>query len=104
LITCKTVTSAGTVRHRKVRVKRVKCTGRLVSGPVKFTTNATRNQATLSRRGCVYATGTRLTLGVGDSVLVVSESRALPRGRYTLTARGRRGRRWITRREAITLS
>jgi hypothetical protein len=90
-------------RRRKVRVKRIKCTGRLLSGPVKFTSNAASHQATLSRGGRVYDTGAALPLGVGDPVLLLSESSALPGGRYTLTVRGRHGRRWTTRREAITL-
>ncbi len=44
LITCKTVTTTVTEtikgKRRKVRVKRQKCTGKLVSGKVKFTIEA----------------------------------------------------------------
>jgi hypothetical protein len=104
LIACKTVTKrvTRTVRGKrhKVRVKRLKCTGRLVSGTVKFTASVASGRAKLSRGGHLYATGTRLAAEPGDPVLLLSALRALPRGRYTLTVRDRRGQ---TLREPITL-
>lgn len=54
LVTCKTVTKKVGHRLRKVN----KCSGRIVSGTVKFTTTGTVVHATLARRGVVYATGT----------------------------------------------
>jgi Glycine rich protein len=98
LVTCKTVTKKVKGHRRKVQV----CTTRLVSGVVKFTA-ATADRATISRRGIVFATGVRVTTAPGRAQLVLSDSRPLTRGRYTLTIRRRRGRRLLTRRMTIRI-
>jgi hypothetical protein len=53
--------------RRKVR----KCTGRLVSGTIKFTTS--RAHVTVSRGRRVYATGLSLQLGRGVTQLLLSD-------------------------------
>ena len=93
LVSCTTVTK--TVNKR--RVTRQRCTAKLVSGKVTFTT--TPALATLTRAGAVYATGTEhLTR------LVLHTRRAIPPGRYLLILRRRDGRRWTTAREPVTWS
>ncbi len=73
LVTCTTVTV--TVKHK--HVKRKKCTTKLVNGPVDFTTT---RSATLSRHGITFARG-RTRAGT----LVLTATRAIPHGHYTLT-------------------
>jgi hypothetical protein len=82
LVTCKNVTKR--VKHKKV--KRRQCTGKLVSGTLKFTAGAAT--ATLSRAGKVYARGSASADG---RKLELTPSRRLRAGRYTLTLK-RRGR------------
>jgi hypothetical protein len=78
LVTCKTVT----VKKRK----RKKCTTRLVSGPVKFTTSA--KKATLSRAGKLYATGSAARAAHGRLRLQLTPIRKLTAGHYVLKIRG----------------
>ncbi len=75
VITCKTVT----VHHKHVN----RCTGKLVSGPVKFTT-ASVARATLSRQRTTYARGVDL-IGRGRRELLLTTATKLRPGRYTLT-------------------
>jgi uncharacterized protein DUF1573 len=100
LIMCKTVVK--TVHGH--RHKAQKCTGRLVSGTVKFTTSGKLVHATLSRRGRVYALGESVPAAGGDQLLVLNDIRRPGRGSHTLALRSRQGRRWITHRIQITLS
>lgn len=82
LVTCKTVTThVGKGRHRR-KVHHRRCTTRLVSGPVKFTTG-TKARATLSRGHTVYAAGTQR---VGGPVrgFALHARRRLRQGRYRL--------------------
>jgi HYDIN/CFA65/VesB family protein/collagen triple helix repeat protein len=97
LITCTTVIKK--INHRNVQ----KCTGRLVSGTIKFTASPVRVRATLARGRLVYATGADVPMGRGRSQLLLTDLRQLHPGRYTLTVRTRHGRRWTTRRRAITI-
>lgn len=99
LVQCETVT-------KKVKGKKktsVRCTTRLVSGPVKFTTTPAAVEARLSRDGRVVATGTVRTVR-GHVEFASSGSRALPHGRYTLTITRRSGKHTTTTREAITIT
>jgi hypothetical protein len=98
LITCKTVIR--TVKRK--RRKQQKCTGRLVSGTIKFTTAAS-DHATLSRGRVIYARGTSVALGHERSQLLLADLRPLHHGRYTLTLRSRHGQHWSTRRATITI-
>jgi len=91
LVTCKTVTRR--VKHKKV--KRQKCTGKLVSGPVKFT--AGKATATLSRGHRVYARGSASADG---RKLELMPTRRLRAGRYTLTLK-RPGHRAVRRVVAL---
>jgi streptogramin lyase len=86
LIVCQTVTKV--VHHKPRKVK--KCTSRLVSSPVKFTTAVAK--ATLTRGGRTYASGTaRVVHGVVH--LQLAARRGLTRGRrYELTLRYGNGR------------
>jgi hypothetical protein len=95
IVTCKTVKS----KHKKA--KKV-CTTRLVRAPVRFTAAGATEQAALSRRGVIYASGyargTRA--GITERLLAV---RRLTRGCYTLTLTTRRARRTITNRTQVTI-
>jgi virginiamycin B lyase len=108
LITCKTVNRTAIKKingkRRKVRVKRQKCTGTLVSGKVKFTIGGAATHATISRKRTVYATGVRLSNAKRSSQLVVTDLRPLRPGRYTLTLQSRHGRRSMIRRTQITIT
>ncbi len=88
LVTCNTVTVfvKEKVKGKSHRVKRTKqkCTGKLVSGTVKFRTNRAVVKATLSRAGQVYATGTA-RMGKTGTESALELQRKLTRGRYTLT-------------------
>lgn len=103
LITCKTTTKIVKHNGHKVHVKQQKCTGRLVSGTVKFTATGASARASISRGRVIYATGASLPNGHGGSQLVLTELRPLGRGRYTLTLRIRQHRGWITRQVKITI-
>ena len=108
LITCKTVNRTEIKKingkRRKVRVKRQKCTSRLVSGKVKFTIGQRRHprhdfpQAhRLRHRSPPVKRKTKLAT-------VVTELRPLRPGRYTLTLQSRHGRRSMIRRTQITIT
>ena len=100
LVTCKTVTKTAKGHKRKVQ----KCTGKLVSGTVKFTTKGAAGRARISRGRTVFATGAIVSMGDGRSQLMLSARRPLQRGRYTLSVRTRYGRRWITHRSQVTIA
>jgi virginiamycin B lyase len=108
LITCKTATTTVTKKingkRRKVKVKRQKCTGKLVSGKVKFKIRGAAARATISRKRTVYATGVRVSRTKRSSQLVVTDLLPLRRGRYTLTLQSRHGRRSMIRRTQITIT
>jgi VCBS repeat protein/FG-GAP repeat protein len=87
LVTCKTVTKR--VKHKKVKSQ--KCTGKLVSGTLKFKASAAT--AMLSRAGKVYALGSASADG---RTLELVPSRRLRTGRYTLTLK-RPGHRAVRR-------
>jgi hypothetical protein len=84
LVTCTTVTKKVKGRRRQVHT----CTGRLVTGTVKFTLAAGSAHATISRNGTVYATGASVAAGVARSWMVLSDRRPLTHGRYTADAPG----------------
>jgi hypothetical protein len=88
LVTCKQVTV--TVKKkvhgktRKVKVKKQKCTGKLVSGPVKFTLSGKVVHATLSRSNRVIARGTMVADG-GHAQGLFAVSHRVRAGWYVLT-------------------
>jgi hypothetical protein len=91
-------------KRHAVRIKQMKCTGRLVSGTVSFTTTAgTRDQATISRGDVVYAAGASVAIGQGRFVLFLSELQPLHRGSYTLTVRRHRRGGLTIRRATVTI-
>lgn len=96
LVKCKAVVRKVAGKRRTVE----QCTGKLVSGPVKFKTSARR--ATISRGTRHFATG--VTVVGGGTELLVTAERPLRPGRYTLTLRNRHAGRWITTRSPIVLS
>ena len=106
LVTCTTVTSTVIKRvgHKRIKelVRRQKCTARLVSGTVRFTT--TLDQARLSRGRVVYATGSSVGTAAGRTQLLLQALRRLHPGLYTLTLRSRRGRSWTTRRLQVAVT
>ncbi len=80
-----------------------RCTAKLVSGAIKLEVARLTARATLSRRGHVVATGTVRTVD-GHLEFVSSNSRILPRGRYTLTITRKSDRHVTEIREAITIT
>ncbi len=100
LITCKTTTKKIKGRRRNV----LKCTGRLVSGTVKFTTSGASDTATTTRGHTVYASGASIATGDGRRQLLIKPLRPLPPGRYTLTLRHRAHGHWSNRQETITIT
>jgi hypothetical protein len=98
LVTCTTVTKQSKGKKKTAQ----KCTTRLVSGPVSFTTASTAVKATLSRHGHVAATGTVRTVD-GHVEFIASGARVLPRGRYTLSIARRAGGHSTTTRQTITI-
>jgi hypothetical protein len=95
LIKCHTVIKHVKVHGKKRKRKVQKCTGKLVSGPVKFTVTGRAARATLARDGNVYAVGT-MAVGSNGGEAILSPRRHLRAGRYTMTLR--RGRRIVGRR------
>ena len=81
----------------------MRCTGRVVSGTVRFTASAASDRVTISRGRVVYAAGLSVQLGGGQVELLLSPLRAVHEGRYTLTTRTQRGRHIRTRRATITI-
>jgi trimeric autotransporter adhesin len=84
LVSCKTIAKTVGRNGHKHKVKRQKCKGRLVSGPVSFTTDKASGRASVSRAGVIYASGQRFSTGRGQTVLMLSVSRRLTPGNYTL--------------------
>jgi hypothetical protein len=99
LVTCKTVTVTKKKKvgkkTKKVKVKEQKCTGKLVSGTVKFTITGKTVHATLSRSKRVVASGTIVSGRARTEGLFVV-SRRVGTGWYTLTTM--RNRRVLSRR------
>jgi hypothetical protein len=94
LVTCRTVVRTVRKKGKRRKVKRLQCTGKLVSGPVRFNA-ASGPRATLARGGHVLAVGNQQ----GGRVVLYS-SRRLGRGRYTL--RVFRGKR-VVRRQTVAV-
>jgi hypothetical protein len=90
LVTCKTLKG------------KQRCTARLVSGAVKFTAAGLAAQATLSRRGVVYAAGTARVTHGGMSLRLAPVRRVRP-GSYTLTLISGRGSHERITSEPFTL-
>ncbi len=87
---------------RKVKGKQ-HCTTKLVSGTVNFTTTGKAAQATLSRRGVVYAAGTAHTARGRMSLRLLPVRRLRP-GRYALTLISGAGRHERITSESFTLA
>jgi hypothetical protein len=91
LVTCKTVKGK---QH---------CTTKLVSGTIKFTVTGSAAQATLSRHGVVFASGSALATR-GRMSLRLVPLRRLRRGKYTLTLISGSGKLKRISNESFTLS
>ncbi len=100
LVTCKLVTKRVNGHTHKVQ----KCSGRLVSGRVKFTVSGAGFGATVSRHGIVYASGVSISSGHGRRELILSHLRGALRGRYVLTLRQHGHRHGSSRRVSIVIS
>jgi hypothetical protein len=91
LVTCTTTTKT-VVRHgHKTHPKVTKCKGKLVSGSVKFTNAGNATRAKLTRGRVTYATGRSTSVRARRWQMILTPTRRLKPGRYTLTLR-RRGR------------
>ena len=105
LVQCHTVTKTVTSHGHKHKVKHQKCSAKLVSGTVKFTTSPTSVAAAISRGRITYATGRAISLGAGRWQLALTHwIHQLRPGRYTLTLRIHHGRDTSTRRTTITMT
>jgi hypothetical protein len=71
-------------KKKRVKVKKQKCTGKLVSGPVKFTVTGKADDATLSHGGRIVGSGT-LVSNDARAEGVFALSRRVGAGWYTLT-------------------
>jgi hypothetical protein len=91
LVTCKKV------------AKKQRCTAKLVSGTVSFTTSGAPAQARLSRHGVVYAAGTARTASRRMSLRLLPVRRLQP-GKYTLTLINGTGKHKRISSESFTLS
>jgi hypothetical protein len=80
LVTCTPLTT-GKGKHKKTVQK---CTSKLTSSPVKFTTAGTAMTADLSRGKVLYATGSAIDSG-RQTRLLLSPRRSIAKGSYTLT-------------------
>ncbi len=83
--------------------KKQKCTTKVVSGTVKFTTTGASALATLSRHGAVYASG-RASSANGSLSLRLTPLRKLRPGHYALTLISGAGKDETIRSESFTLS
>jgi hypothetical protein len=90
LVTCRSVAPSTSHKHGATHSKVMKCTTKLVSGPVKFTTTGAVSRAVLSHGGVIEARG--IVSGRGGSAILLSTSRRLKAGRYTLALTGPHGR------------
>jgi Glycine rich protein len=97
LIVCHTVTVTVQSHGKTHEVTQQKCTGRLISGPVKFTVASTA-QASLRRGGRVYARGTATPRGV-----ILRARRPIADGSYTLVLRYHSGKLWRVKRVPIVV-
>jgi hypothetical protein len=96
LVTC-TLLTMGKGKHKKTVQK---CTSKLTSSPVKFTTAGTAITAALSRGKILYATGSAIDSGKQTKLLLLRPRRTIAKGSYTLTlTRGRK-----RRSETITIT
>jgi hypothetical protein len=105
LATCRDVTvTVGRGRSRK-RVKRTRCTVRVVAAPLRFTTRtapSTAVTASLARSGRVVARASTHAGRDGRATLRLTAGRQLPHGRWRLTVTTGTGgertttRRWVT--------
>jgi hypothetical protein len=94
LVTCRPAGASTNHGHSAAHTKAMRCTTKLVAGPVKFTTAGAATRAVLSRAGAVEAIG--VLSGRRGHTLLLSASRRLKAGRYTLSLNGRHGRRTRT--------
>jgi DNA-binding beta-propeller fold protein YncE len=90
------------VTCEKIKGKQ-RCTTKLVSGTVRFTTTRLASHATLSRHGVVYASGTALAAGRHMSLRLLPKRELLP-GKYTLTLISGTGKHKRITSESFTLS
>jgi hypothetical protein len=103
LVTCKAVTETVTkrVHGKKKKVKKTvqKCTGKLESGTVKFTSTGTVVKASLVRGSSVFASGEAVWSPTDKTARLIGGltiGRKLAHGRYTLVVRS--GTRVLERR------
>lgn len=94
LVTCRMLT----VKVRGHKVRRRRCTTKVITGAVKFTV-ASAAHVSLVRRGVLYATGT-----TGRAGFVLHARRPVGAGRYTLRLRYRRGHRLVIASAQVTVA
>jgi hypothetical protein len=101
LVSCKTIT----IRRKHRKLTHQKCSAKLTSGTVRFTTTGPGTvQVGLVRGATVYATGVGVSMAGGRSELMLTAVRTLQPGRYTLTLRQRRHHTWSRTQEHITIT
>jgi hypothetical protein len=102
LVSCKRVKVTVKVHGKKRKVFKQKCTGKLVSGTLKFTTTGAVKvvKASISRAGRIYAAGSATVARTGTN-LALTSAKPLSEGFYTLTLS--HGRRVIARRTVVVV-
>ena len=103
LVTCLTVTAKAPKNARQPFVHRRSCTIVRAPSAFKLPGKALAARVVLERGHTVYATGTGVVDPNGSDKLLLVASRPLAPGAYTLRLRRRRGGRWLTDREQISL-
>jgi hypothetical protein len=99
LVVCKTEIKTTTKNGHKHTTSVQRCSTRLVSGTVTFTTTG-KIQARVARANLVYATGTAVRIGHNRMQLLLRPKRTLRPGRYTLTLTHGR----IMERKTVTIT
>ncbi|HET7051826.1 MAG TPA: hypothetical protein VFI54_26385 [Solirubrobacteraceae bacterium] len=102
IVTCRPVTKVVTIHGKRQRKKLQQCKAKLVSGSI-IVSGTQAAAARLTRGRVVYAVGREVGNG-SNRTLLLTPSRLLTRGVYTLTLTSRHGRRTTTTHQRITIS
>jgi Collagen triple helix repeat (20 copies)/Abnormal spindle-like microcephaly-assoc'd, ASPM-SPD-2-Hydin/Galactose oxidase, central domain len=103
IVTCYTVTTSLRVGGHKTDANHRVCSTVPASAKITLTGNAGAARAKLERGRQVYAVGTGILTAHGHLKLLLSNSRTLKPGAYTLILVRHRGARWVTTRAQVTI-
>jgi hypothetical protein len=103
IVTCYTVTTSQRKRGHKTDANRRACSTVQASATTTVTGSAGAARAKLERGHQVYAIGTGILTPPGHLKLLLSNSRPLKPGAYTLILVRHRGTRWVTTHVQVTI-